>query len=157
LTALGALGALALASGCVERLLEVRSEPPGAQLTFNGAPVFVTVEGERRRAVTPVEIPFDFYGTVEVGLVREGYLSTQSEVELRAPFYDYPPLDLVLEHLLPWTVVDRHRLELRLEPSPAHDSEQSAAMLRRVDELRRSLAGRAAPEPAEREERQLRP
>jgi hypothetical protein len=96
------------ASGCVERLLEVRSEPPGATVFVNG----------REVGTTPLEHPFSFYGTVSVVLRREGHSSRKIVQELDPPWYEYFPLDFVADVVVPWKVTDRHLLEARLEPLP---------------------------------------
>ena len=43
-------------AGCVERLISVRSDPPGAAVLLDGDPV----------GVTPVEVPYTWYGTRDV-------------------------------------------------------------------------------------------
>jgi hypothetical protein len=103
-----ALAALA-PCGCVERLLQVRSDPPGAAVYVNGA----------HAGTTPLEQPFSFYGTVEVALRREGCLSHRELVALRAPWYEAFPLDVISELVVPWNIRDRHELDVRLVPTPA--------------------------------------
>ncbi|HIA28532.1 MAG TPA: PEGA domain-containing protein, partial [Planctomycetes bacterium] len=43
-------------TGCVERMMQIRSEPTGAQVFLDG----------RHIGATPVTVAFDFYGTREV-------------------------------------------------------------------------------------------
>ncbi|MCZ6795463.1 MAG: PEGA domain-containing protein [Planctomycetota bacterium] len=121
-----ALAAL-LASGCVERLLQVRSEPPGARVFVNGQEV-----GE-----TPLDHPFSFYGTLSVVLRRSGYESQRIVAELEPPWYEYFPLDFFAENLLPWTLRDHHLVRVELEPLDNLEKE-------RADEVRDELIRQAA-------------
>ena len=64
------LGAFFLGSaGCVERMLQIRSDPSGASVYVNGKPA----------GTTPLEHSFDYYGTFEVALRAKG----ESADELR--------------------------------------------------------------------------
>ncbi len=56
-----ALFAVAL-TGCVERLITVRSQPPGALVHLNDEEI----------GRTPVTVPFKFYGVYDVRLEHEG-------------------------------------------------------------------------------------
>ena len=122
-----ALAAL-LASGCVERLLQVRSEPPGARVFVNGQEV-----GE-----TPLDHSFSFYGTLAVVLRRSGYESHQAVVKLEPPWYEYFPLDFLAENLLPWTLQDHHLVRVELEPLENLEEKE------RADEVRDELMRKAA-------------
>lgn len=129
-----------LQAGCVERLLQIRTDPPGAEVTVNGEPMVVVVDGKTRRAVTPVEVPFDFYGTFQVGLRREGYLSESIQVPVSAPFYQYPPIDFFAENLIPWTIRDHRPVEVTLRPLPELDDREAEDLLRRMAELRSEVS-----------------
>ena len=123
--------ALAGTTGCVERVLQVRSDPPGATVYVNG-----TEAGK-----TPLDHPFTFYGTVEVALRREGALYHRELKELSCPWYDFFPIDFFSELLVPWTIRDVHLVEVRLSPSPRSLDEAERKNLRgKVEELR-SQAG----------------
>ena len=91
-------------TGCVERLIEVRSDPPGAAVTLNGTDI----------GATPLEHSFTHYGTVEVILRREGCLSQRELVTLRPPWYEVFPFDIFSELLVPATLHDRHELDVKL-------------------------------------------
>lgn len=101
-----------LAAGCVKRFIEVRSDPPGARVFLDGLEVGRTEEDR------PCRIPFEFYGTREILLRKEGYHSLATLQEIRPPLYERFPLDLFTEHLIPWTIRDVHRVEVQLEPIP---------------------------------------
>jgi hypothetical protein len=101
-------------SGCVERLLQVRSDPPGATVHINGFEVGKTGE-------TPLEYQFTYYGTFdviarkEVSVAEENYYSHRELVHVSPPWYQVFPLDFVSEMLIPWTIRDVHTVEIQLE------------------------------------------
>ena len=103
-------------TGCLERLLQIRSEPAGAEVYINGDLVLLEKDGESVPATTPVDVEFDSYGTFEIQLRHPDRRSESRLVPISAPLYDYPPLDLVLGFLWPWTVSDAHLVEFTLEP-----------------------------------------
>ncbi len=147
-------GLLLPLAGCVERLLAVRSDPPGAEVALNGEPMVVAAAGKKVPAVTPIDIPFDFYGTFEITLRRPGCLSESRLVPVYAPFYQYPPLDFVVENCLPWRVTDVRPVEFKLKPVPALSEREAAALLQRMDELRAQAAAEEGRRPeAEPEEK----
>ncbi len=128
-----ALLALALV-GCVERTLEIRSDPPGAKAYLDDEPV----------GVTPVTVPFSFYGTREVRLARDGYRPHRALVTLNPPVYEWFPLDFLFENLLPFTLRDAHVHEAVLDPRPSGE----AAAREEEEFLRRAEEARKAGEPA---------
>ncbi len=99
--------ALAL-SGCVERLISVRTEPSDAAVFINGKLV-----GE-----TPLEHEIDFYGVVDIVVRREGHVSQRTRVELEAPWHQTFPIDFFAEFLVPWTIRDQHEVSVTLETLP---------------------------------------
>ena len=101
------LAALVLASsGCVERVLVIRTDPPGARVFVDGK-----ASGE-----TPVEIPFVCYGEREIVLEKNGYLSREVLESVRAPWWQVFPFDFITDVLLPIPLRDVHKLEYTLEP-----------------------------------------
>jgi len=86
-------------TGCVERTLYIKSTPPGAHVTLNHKPI-----GE-----TPLEHTFYHYGTYSVRLEKEGYEIAEHEAEVKGPWYEHAPVDLVAE-ILP----TRHHIEREL-------------------------------------------
>ncbi|MBI4586841.1 MAG: hypothetical protein HY717_22740 [Planctomycetes bacterium] len=142
-----AAGLLLPLAGCVERLLQIRSDPPGAEVALNGEPMVVVAGGKRAPAVTPVDIPFDFYGTFEITLRRPGCRSESRLVPVYAPFYQYPPLDFLVENCFPWRVTDARRVEFKLKPVPALSERETAALLQRMEELRSQNAAEEGQEP----------
>lgn len=102
--ALGAvlLTVVGVSAGCVERTLIVKSDPEGAEVWVDG----------RQRGVTPLEVPFESYGTRALVLRKEGHVPARVQVELPAPWWQFPPADLVTDLLWPGTIEDVRETEL---------------------------------------------
>lgn len=96
-------------TGCVERLLQVRSDPPGASVFVNGKEV----------GKTPCDYPFAFYGTVDVAMRLQGHELHREVTKLHIPWYELFPLDFFAEFLWPGRLRDVHTLEASLVALPA--------------------------------------
>lgn len=92
-------------SGCVERRFIIESNPPGA---------LVYVDGQQKGA-TPLELPFDHYGWHEFTLVKEGFETKTYRERVRAPWFEWFPLDFFSENVYPGHVQDNRRLLFDLE------------------------------------------
>ena len=121
-----ALLAIPLLSGCVDRLMSVRSEPAGAEVWVDGVKV-----GE-----TPCEIRYTWYGTREIVLEKRGYREVREQVSLQGPWWQYPVLDFVTDVVIPVTITDRTELAYTLERAPT-TQEELLEVRARADELRR--------------------
>lgn len=122
-----AAGLAAGLAGCVERELVVDSEPGGALVYMNDQEV----------GRTPFRRPFDWYGTYDVAVRKEGYETLRARTPVIAPPWLWVPFDLVAE-LLPVRVADTHRLRYELTPTTdaTVDPQQ---MVRRAQDLQRLL------------------
>ncbi|HED66139.1 MAG TPA: PEGA domain-containing protein [Planctomycetes bacterium] len=99
--------AVLLSTGCaIERTLRITSVPEGATVRLDGQEV----------GVTPVVIPFEYYGVRRVTLYHEGYLTNSTTVNLKAPWTARFPWDLVTETVLPIRRRDRRELHVVLTP-----------------------------------------
>lgn len=134
-TLAGVLVVPCVLGGCVERLLQVRSAPEGAEVTLNGEPVVITVAGTQRPALTPVDIPFDHYGTYGITARLRGHDSQFRRVTLSAPVYQYPILDFVAENLLPWTIRYHREVVFELERTPKFDDAGDRALSELFDRV----------------------
>lgn len=114
---------LAVFTGCVERTITVRSDPPGALVTIN--------EVEKGR--TPVTFPFTWYGDYRVLLELPEYETLETHRKANAPIYQWPVLDFVSEILLPFTFHDRHDWHFTLAPLSPVDED---ALIDRAKNLR---------------------
>jgi hypothetical protein len=104
-TALAALLALA---GCVERTMKIDSDPQGAR-------VFVNDEEVGR---TPAKFSFLWYGDYDIILRKDGFQTVKTHYRVAPPWYQYPPIDLLAECLIPATIKDEHVLpSYSLEPA----------------------------------------
>jgi hypothetical protein len=99
------ISCLFVTSGCVQRKLTVKSDPPQAQVYFDGQYI-----GE-----TPVDFDFEWYWEHSVELKKEGYETISTSEEIKAPVYMWIPFDLAME-LLPFTVRDERELTYTLKP-----------------------------------------
>ena len=91
---LACAGVLALLSGCVERRFVIESSPPGATVLVNN----------RRVGVTPVDVPFTYYGTYLITLEMDGYQTRTIQQKVSPTWYSYPPVDFIVENLNPFKV-----------------------------------------------------
>jgi hypothetical protein len=105
--------ACATLSGCVERRLYIRSDPPGADVYIDGELVGQTRAADHPEG--PFYVNFIYYGTREYTMRKLGYATVTGEVQLETPWYEYPPMDFFAEVLTPWPIVDRHEIEVKLE------------------------------------------
>jgi len=121
---LAALGIAALLlTGCVERKLTINTEPAGAMVTLNDEQI-----GE-----SPVTVTFNWYGDYWVRAGKEGCETLQTHRELKAPWYDWFPLDFVAQVLYPGRIVDSYEWTFELAPRQDPTREQ---LIEQADTLR---------------------
>ena len=113
-------------SGCVERLLAIHSDPPGAA---------VYVDGERV-GTTPCEVNYTWYGTRVVVLELRGFSLVHQEVVLSPPWWQIIPIDFITDVLIPITIRDRYPVSYTLDPAPVSPEEVNA-VYERAEELRK--------------------
>jgi hypothetical protein len=128
-----ALAAAAL-SGCVQRRMTIRSNPPGAMVYVDDEPI----------GITPCSHDFVYYGTRKVRLVKDGF-ETQTVLQpMPAPWYQFTPIDFVAENLVPWEIRDERYLDYQLQPQVIVPTDQ---LLGRAENLRASSRGAPAAAP----------
>ena len=71
-------------SGCVERRMTVRSNPPGALLYVDDYEI----------GATPVSVNFTYYGTRKIRLVKDGYETLTVMQSIPPPWYEYRAVGL---------------------------------------------------------------
>jgi hypothetical protein len=98
--------AAALLAGCVERRLTIVTEPQGAVVTLN----------DQEIGVSPVTVPFNWYGDYWVRISKDGYETLNTHRKLKAPLCDHPPLDFFAEILYPGRIVNRYEWTFGLAP-----------------------------------------
>jgi hypothetical protein len=115
------LFALSLLGGCVQRTLQVTSEPSGALVYLNGEEV----------GRTPMRKTFVWYGTYDVELRKEGYETKVTQAKVWAPWWQIPPIDLFAE-LVPLPLQDNHAVSYTLEPVSAEQVDPQRVIDRAV-------------------------
>jgi hypothetical protein len=121
-----------LAGGCVERIARIQTDPPGA---------FVIVNDEEV-GVSPVRFSFLWYGDYDIMVRKPGYETLKTHHQINAPWYEWPPLDLIAETMVPTLIRDEHVLPtLVLEPAQTPDT---ADLVQRATELREQALYEAA-------------
>jgi hypothetical protein len=123
---------------CVERKILVRSEPPGGVVLLDNKVV----------GVTPITLPFTFYGARKVEVRWDPFLPPEVPPFERAeetryldpPWYQLFPLDFVFEHLWPFTITDERPFDFRLAlrgDAEGPEAEQGVeGVLRRAESTR---------------------
>lgn len=99
------LACLAL-TGCVERRIEITSEPPGALVWLN----------DQQIGRTPAAATFLYHGVYDVRLHLDGYEPLATRAETDTPIYEHAPLDLVAE-ALPARIENVQRWHFVLQPA----------------------------------------
>lgn len=105
-TLLAALAVPLGLGGCLERTIQVTSDPPGALVWVNDVEI----------GRTPCEAEFTYYGTYDVRLRLDGYEPISTTAEADEPLYEYPPFDLGAT-VLPWTVHNVVKWHFAMEPA----------------------------------------
>lgn len=137
-------GWLVFGAGCVERRMVVTSDPPGALILHNGQPI----------GNAPADDHFVYYGNHHFTIIRPGYATLQVDQRIRAPWYQFFPLDLVSEILLPFQIEDVRRFTYQLQPLPGtrpeEVSDRAAVLRQRGNEIADPSTGppRGVPAPA---------
>ncbi|VAX41020.1 hypothetical protein MNBD_PLANCTO03-162 [hydrothermal vent metagenome] len=93
-------------TGCVERRLEITSEPSGALVWVN----------DQQVGRTPAQASFLYHGVYDIRLELDGYEPLRAEAEAKPPIYEHAPLDLFAE-ALPMRLENTQRWHFILEPS----------------------------------------
>jgi hypothetical protein len=125
-----AAGCLA-GTGCVQRRMTIRTNPPGALVYVDNDEI----------GTTPCSTDFIYYGTREIRLIKDGYETVVVQQPIRAPFYQWFGLDFVSENLIPFELRDQQNLDFQLRPQVIVPEDE---ILARANQLRQS----GAPPPA---------
>ena len=125
----------ALGAGCVERSIDVTSNPPGALVTAN----------DQEIGRTPFSRQFVWYGTFDVQVRKEGYQTLKTQTPVIAPWWQWIPFDFLVE-ILPVRLEDHHEVSYTLKPfSDEHANPE--AMVRQAQGLREKLDEVPSPPP----------
>lgn len=113
------------ATGCVQRRLTIRSNPPGALVYVDNHEI----------GITPVSTDFIYYGTRQIRLVKDGYETLTVLHPIPAPWYQYFPIDFFAENVVPTEIRDERVLDFALTPQVMVPGDQ---LLQRAEDLRRT-------------------
>ena len=120
--------------GCVERWIQVRTDPPDATVWVDDQVV----------GKTPLDIPYTWYGKRLLAVERKGYAQVREIVALNPPWWQYFPLDFISENLVPYPILDRREFHYQLMPRKVVNSDK---LLQDAQELRNRGAA-VVPEPS---------
>lgn len=122
-------------SGCVQRRMMIRSNPPGALVYVDDYPI----------GTTPIATDFLYYGQRKIRLVKDGYETLTVMQSVPSPWYEIPPVDFVAENLVPGEIRDHRTFSYQLVPQTIAPTDQ---LLSRAESLRRGVVPAGAVGPA---------
>jgi hypothetical protein len=108
---------LLMATGCVQRRMTIRSDPPGALVYVD----------DYQLGTAPVSHDFVYYGTRKIRLVKDGYETLTVRQPFPVPWYQFFPLDFVTEVMWPWEIRDERIVTLSMQPAAATPPESVVA------------------------------
>lgn len=111
------------AGGCIERIVTVKSDPPGALVYLN----------EQEVGRTPVSKEFLWYGSYSVVVRKDGYQTLKTQTQIGTPWWQLIPLDLITD-LLP--IHDERVLTYSLKPQ---DPVDPSSLVARGEQLQKAL------------------
>jgi hypothetical protein len=101
-----ALLALLILTGCVERRMTIRSNPPGAQVYVDDYEI----------GTTPVSTGYIYYGTRKIRLVKDGYETLTVYQPMPPPWYDWFGIDFFSENIWPGKIRDERAFDYQMNP-----------------------------------------
>jgi hypothetical protein len=113
-------------SGCVQRRMTVRTNPPGALLYVDDYLI----------GPTPCSTNFTYYGTRKIRLVKDGFETLTVMQDVPAPWYEYTPIDFFAENFVPGQIRDQRTLDYQLKPQVVVPTEQ---LMARAEGLRHGI------------------
>ncbi len=113
-------------SGCVQRRLNIRSQPEGAFVTIDHQPI----------GYTPLVTPFVYSGSRDVKLEKDGFKTIKVTERIRPPLWDTFPISLITNHFSPRELRDERLLEFEMEP---REQTNENNLLQRANDLRGNI------------------
>ncbi|HLD36828.1 MAG TPA: PEGA domain-containing protein [Planctomycetota bacterium] len=115
--------------GCAEHRILITSEPAGAKVSLDG----------QDKGITPLSVPFTFYGKREVIIEKDGYQTYKSIIPVSAPIFQIFPLDIMML-LIPYPFVDNHSFYFIMEKQAKTDIKKPLERMERLkDHLEEKL------------------
>ena len=125
LAALCCAAAACCSTGCVQRRLTIRSNPPGALVIID----------QHNIGITPCSTDYIYYGKRHIQLIRDGYETVDVDHWMLPPWYEIPPIDLVSENFVPYELRDERTVDFQLIPLKVTPTQP---LLARAENLRQS-------------------
>ncbi len=129
---------LPVLTGCVERRMTVRTNPPGALVYVDDYEI----------GATPISADFTYYGTRKIRIVKDGYETLTVMQPFPTPWYEVPPIDFITENFVPGKIRDQRVLDYQLKPQMIVPTDQ---LMSRAEGLRHNNmvvpAGATIPQP----------
>ncbi|MFH0839200.1 MAG: HEAT repeat domain-containing protein [Candidatus Omnitrophota bacterium] len=119
-----ALGVTFLSSGCVKRIITIDSNPRGATVYFNGAD----------KGITPVSFEFTSYGYMSVRVAKAGYRELYTVEKVKAPKYEYFPIDFISDNINPKQIRDERKFFYRLSKDEVAEEDKSLAEIKNEED-----------------------
>lgn len=116
---------LAGSTGCVQRRMTIRSNPPGALVYVDDYEI----------GTTPVSTDFTYYGTREIRLVKDGYETLTVKQPIPAPWYQVFPFEFFADNVVPGEIRDERVIDLQMSPQVMVATDQ---LKNRAEGLRQS-------------------
>lgn len=116
-------GSVVGSSGCVERRMTIRSDPPNALVLLDGQEI----------GHTPISTSFTYYGERQIKLIKDGFEPKTINQTISVPWYEMFPIDFVSEALVPLRLRDERNYVYTLEPALMVPTDQ---LLQRADTVR---------------------
>ncbi len=114
--------------GCVERMLTIYTQPPGAMVVLN----------DEQIGQSPVTVSFNWYGDYCVRIKKEGYETLDTHRKLKGPWYDSFPFDLFAQIFYPGRIVDDYEwtFELAEQKQPTREKliSEAEALKKQLDQ-----------------------
>lgn len=131
---LGASFLLLASAGCVRRIVTIDSQPQGAQIYFD----------RKLIGQTPYTHEFLYYGAHRLELVKKGYDNVSTTLKLKGPLYEYFPISIFTELIIPWKITNEHKFAFELKKGKSREPvissiekpqpDLSPAQLERIEE-----------------------
>jgi hypothetical protein len=114
-----------LSSGCVERRLTINTSPTDAKVILNDEYI----------GTSPVTVSFNWYGTYNIRIEKDGFTTLDTHRKLNAPWYDHFPFDFFAQ-ISPKKTVDTYDWSFELSPAQLIDRQQ---LIENAQQIRDSL------------------
>lgn len=113
-------------TGCVQRRLQIRSQPEGAFVSVDRQPV----------GLSPLSVPYTYYGTREIQLEKDGYRTVRVEQNIRPPWFEWFPISLISNNFAGREIRDDRIFDFTLEPKQSVDGN---VLFQRANDLRHDV------------------